>query len=233
VRTKFTFFILVAVFAFQAAKSQTFTVSPLSDSATNSNPNGEVTFNFEVVNNSANADTIVWDRIALKAPGAWQFIVTDPVKQWDHTKTTSSYSLGAGDSTQMKLTILPNEKIGKGTIEMLLFDQGDSAATVQAPTFVLEIDQPLGVSNVALSSLVTATPNPAHAELQIQTHNSSFGIKSVSIYSLTGQLLNKISQQNTFSSEATIPVVGLPEGYYFATIQLTDGTSVTRRFTKE
>lgn len=230
---KFTFFSLIILFAFQIAKSQSFTVSPLSASQTTSNANAVVTFNFEVANTSSNTDTIVWNRIVLRGPGAWQFEITDPTKQWDHSKTSASYYLKSGDSTNMQLTIFANDKTGHGTIEVLLYDQGDSAATAQAPTFDLEVDVASGINPVSVGSLVTATPNPAHAELQIETHNASYGIKLVSIYSLTGQLLNKISQENTFSSAAIIPVANLPEGYYFATIQLTDGTSVTRRFTKE
>lgn len=230
---KFTLLIITILFAFHSAMSQSFTVSPLSDSAISMDPNANFTFSFEVVNTSANTDTIVWKRIALKVPGAWQFEITDPKKQWDHTKITGSYNLNAGDSTNMKLTIVPVGKTGKGTIEVLLYDAGDSAATAKGPAFNLEVDAGTGLNSFSAGSLVTVMPNPAHAELQVQTHNASFGIKSVSIYSLTGQLLNIISQENTFSSEATIPVAGLPEGYYFATILLTDGTSVTRRFTKE
>lgn len=85
----------------------------------------------------------------------------------------------------------------------------------------LGITQPGTVKNT-----VALYPNPASNQFTVSASSSSFGIKSIAVYTITGQQLLQ-------TTENTVDVSGLSNGIYIVKTETTNGLSVSQKLVKE
>ncbi len=78
-----------------------------------------------------------------------------------------------------------------------------------------------------LSNIIFASPNPCHQSINIE---SKYQILNISVTSLSGQIWYQ--EKELANTEIDIDCTRLPEGIYFITVQLVDGTTCSLRIVK-
>ncbi len=88
-----------------------------------------------------------------------------------------------------------------------------------------------GIKEVKENSFTIIYPNPASQQLNIAVDYSQRPVSSLSVYDVTGRLVNEMTGINAFTK--TVDVSSLTNGIYVVLIKLTDGTQASHRLVIE
>ncbi len=75
-------------------------------------------------------------------------------------------------------------------------------------------------------------PNPVEQDLQIDFNETSKNVSNVSVYNLSGQLLNKYDNLNNLLT-ITIPFINVPQGLYIVNIAYDNGEVIDLKIQKK
>ncbi len=75
-------------------------------------------------------------------------------------------------------------------------------------------------------------PNPVEEDLQIDFNETSKNIANISVYNLSGQLLNKYDNLNN-QLTITIPFINVPQGLYIVNITFNNGEVIDLKIQKK
>lgn len=155
---------------------------------------------------------INWEVIDLDLPTAWNKYVVDINFSYPPIINSSPTPMLIEPNAKEQyfgINIWPNDQAGCGTFKVVFFDHLDSTV-IDTIEYSISINNPgcLTTSTLELSSLqYNILPNPSPGFFNLSTIDN---ISMLEIYSVSGQLIQKISQvQNSF-----IDLSDFPRGVY-------------------
>ncbi|MCX6197976.1 MAG: T9SS type A sorting domain-containing protein [Bacteroidetes bacterium] len=90
---------------------------------------------------------------------------------------------------------------------------------------------PTGINNVTNNNEFSLFPNPANNELNISVAATQRPISNIRIFDVTGRMTKEITKVNSFTQK--IDVSEMNSGIYLVSLQLIDGTLITRKLAME
>lgn len=152
-----------------------------------------------------------------------------------HRVDTSYYfatiNIPVGDSIPFR--ILPYYEIGTPTYQyhydinvIVIWPVASSASTKDSLTFNITILMPESVTEIDLSHLIKAYPNPVINNITLENKGKN-SIEEVRIYDTQGRLIDHLTRPEFICTEVWAP------GTYIISIQLEDGKTHTIRVVKQ
>ena len=163
------------------------------------------------VNNTGNSTiTLRWKKINETIPASWTGVqICDDNLCYSHTVSTMTIDVGGTRSTIIDAHFLNGGEAGTGTLDVLVYDEADSANTAKMLYFEAKALNPVAINE--LSELdVQLYPNPASNFLTISGLEGISG--KVEVYNILGKEVSSIlfNGGNTFK----MSVADLQPGVY-------------------
>ena len=184
-----------------------------------------------VSNTTGAAQTLRWQRVVVSAPSAWTCTNCDMNSCYGPTTDHMDFTMPAGATNGLiRLDMMPNGVAGTGTYQVFVYSTTDSSHINGIITYDFTVTQANSVSTVAYFQGVGLYPNPAKNFLKVSLSPNQSASK-VEVYNLLG---DKVATQSFQSgnNEFSVNLNGLMNGTYFLHVIMSDGTVVTRKFSK-
>lgn len=182
-----------------------------------------------LTNNTQNSVSSNWIRTIQYLTTGWSTAVCDPNLCSGDGVNTADFVFQADTTALIHVNFTPNQISGYGIVKVAFRNQGNAFDKVEG-TFIGIVDAGNGVSSIEKLKGIKFFPNPAN-EKYIIAAESSMNPKSIEVFDLLGNRINTtISDEgeNLFS----INLNNFINGFYFLRIKLSDGSVITRKFTK-
>lgn len=145
---------------------------------------------------------IAWQRIENDLPPGWASYICSNITCAPPDVSMGTFSLTAGDSTNLDCHFLPEGNPGFGKVELRLFLVQDTSQVIFAS---YEGNASLVSSHVLANNPIRVYPNPATDQIYVEGTKTEQGM----LYSANGTLLQKIT------AVKTVEVSDLPVGLYY------------------
>lgn len=164
--------------------------------------------------------SVTWSVLSVEVPTGWEndFFVCDAIQCWDSTLNTNTYNLDDVKEAALDVHFLNNGLEGMGTAKILIWVDGDSASTVKTITYVVNVEEGVGIQDLQNLS-VTTYPNPVVNNLTIDNINTE-EIVTIELYNIIGKRVALIENPNP---KEILDLRDLNKGIYI--IKLTDKNS--------
>lgn len=163
--------------------------------------------------------TLVWKRVGNKLAKGWNSSVCDKSACWDHKTTTKSFVLPVGKVEKLDVHFYPNNLIGSGQVEILVWVDDDSINTVTTLFYKATAASPSRITSSFKNFEVSIYPNPVKDNLFVNGLPEKQNFK-VELYTLLGNrvLSYSLQSQNTQLGVHQIDMQSLPKGVYMLRI---------------
>lgn len=184
------------------------------------------------INNISGGDIVLrWQRIEHSLSSQWETLVCDNVVCWDSITSTKAIIIQAGKSSPLDVHFLPDNVIGSGLVEILVFDTADSANTVQSAIFKAS-NWPTSITTVEDEIDLMLYPNPATSQIRIDGFNLTTDAK-LSIYDIKAGRILEMETTQIQSEEYVLNISSLLPGLYIMKIINPEGVILqTKKFVK-
>ncbi len=208
-------------------QAQSFTVTPALVVNTDVDPRNSVDVYIHFTNKTQMSMTLGWDQTANVYGSSWFMSVCDNGACFTlpHASETM-LPIAPNDSAFLKVTCIPNNVNGTGTVSFHVFDvnQPTSEANV---TFNFNAEATVAVTASQLSDRFTVTPTPARELLHLSALRGGLLDKGVvALYDLQGQKV--LSQPVTAVQVTDLRVADLAAGIYLLRYDSKEG-SMTKK----
>lgn len=220
---------LFVLFAFALTAEAQFTLQPLTKANKGSRvqgPSGEfelVAYGF-VKNTGNTTKTYVWRMTRNSFPAGWSSAICDKNICYDESVLREKFELDAGDSGNIDVHLYPNEIGGNGSVEVEIFELGDSAngkkQNFDFNTWLLN-------TTTVKRNTVEIYPNPATTKLNINLETTK--AVTIKVYNVLGQLQK--THVHT-AATSTMDVADLAAGIYFIRYTTDEGKVISKQFKK-
>ena len=185
-----------------------------------------------IKNNSDSTYTMDWEIISATGPHGWGYAVCDLENCYTFSYHEHSFGFNADSSGTMKLTYAPGCIPGSGQLQVRLWISGDSAATAQVLTWIINVDTAnacttAGINNLNENAFVRIFPNPVQSVLQVNLDNLENNT-NIELYDINGSLIYRINEATLINN---IPVQSLASGNYILKVTSPSGV-VTKKIEK-
>jgi hypothetical protein len=152
----------------------------------------------------------VWEETNLSYPSGWIMTICDNAACYNvpHARDTM-LAVTAGDSGFLKVTVIPQEILGTGTVSYHVYDL--NSPTSQADV-TFNFNVLTGTVDVQYGNLFAVSPSPATAVLNLRALRGQLDRGTVQLYSLDGRVV--LSTDVATASSAQIDVADLESGIY-------------------
>jgi hypothetical protein len=178
------------------------------------NSDADITLNNKVFNKSASNQTFKWVIITTSIPSGWSYDLCDP-NTCISDPDSSTFDLDGGDSGLFYLHFYPNGIIGKATVKVMLFPDGNRSDNLIA-TFVAEV-LPVSIEEKTNSFFILAFPSPANDIVTISFENAWHLPFDLFITDISGKMV--IESYNNHEDFFRADIKNLPSGTYFYKVE--------------
>lgn len=182
-----------------------------------------------LTNNTQNSVSSNWIRTIQYLTPGWTTAVCDPNLCSGDGVNTADFVFQADTTALIHVNFTPNQISGYGIVKVAFRNQGNVFDKVDG-TFIGIVDAGNGVSSIEKLDGIKLFPNPVKDKLMIIA-TSNMPLNVIEVYDVLGKKINTMVSKvgdNLFS----VDMNALKSGFYFLRMKLTDGTIVTRKFTK-
>lgn len=222
---KSIFTLLVVLFAAQSF-SQNFHFEPTDELNKTINTDNISDLNIDIIRETT-VDTLylAYELITNTLPEDWYVGYCDNHGCWGSLPESGVMSPCYGDlNSYIKLSIGPNNVEGSGTVQYFVYEVGHYEDGLLM-TFNVDTPGYVGIEETSQNSL-NIYPNPAQNFIQWQSDSE---LAQLSIYSMTGQLLEEYRNLNTINQ---IDISYLNNGIYLIKTLNKSGESFTQKLKK-
>ena len=182
-----------------------------------------------LVRNISSSDIeFTWTREVVYIHDDWKTQICDKNRCYFANVNTQSFTLAAGDTSNLDVYLLPNRVSGDSAIINLHLSTSENNAEDRVITYRFYQEQTSSSFSAAKESEVLIYPNPASTYFRISSERA---MGSVEIFDILGKQIKAVYPQstNTYSD-----VIGLLKGIYIVRIKDMDGNIIkTQRLRKE
>jgi hypothetical protein len=202
-------------------QAQTFTVLPSNTVSTSVNPHGSVDSYIYFANAMQQNVTLIWEETNISHPSQWFLTVCDNFSCYTLPHAIDTMAACAiGDSAFLKVTCVPNEIPGNGTITYHVYDMNNPASSADV-TFNFNV-QGTAISPSDLDDRFAVAPSPAAETIQLTARGGLLDKGSVTLYDLRGQAV--LQQDIHAVQSADLQVASLAPGIYVLRYDSNAGT---------
>ena len=182
-----------------------------------------------LANNTSDSVASNWIRTVQYLTTGWTTSVCDPIFCYGESTNTADFVFLPDTSANIRVDFSPHQLSGYGVVKVNFRKQGSISDFVEG-TFIGRVDAENGISTVEKLQGIKLFPNPAKDKIIIVTTSLMLPV-SIEVYDILGKKINSAivnEGENIFSADITT----LKGGFYFLRMKLSNGSVVTRQFTK-
>ncbi len=183
-----------------------------------------------LTNNTSDTVPSHWVRnIQFLSPG-WNTSVCDPILCHGDAVDSSDFNFLPSLNSDIRVDFYPHQLSGYGIVDLKINKSSNAADNVDG-IFIGTVEEGTGITSVEKLRDIKIFPNPAKEKLMVAA-TTIYNPSSIKLYDVFGKKINALvvkTSENLYS----VNVESLKGGYYFIRLKLSNGTIITRSFTKE
>lgn len=186
-------------------------------------------------NPSSTVKNMRWNIADSSLQSGWDnFQICDPKTCYGNVAigTTYAFNFIPGASGIFKPDFITNCIAGPGKVRLRIWENADSANTVQYITFIFDLSGcATGVADFKADN-IRFYPNPVKEELKIMGVSGLRNMRA-DVYNVIGSKVLSKSFENNGTTETEIGAEGLDQGVYFVKLFSNNKLIATKKFSKE
>jgi predicted transcriptional regulator len=193
-----------------AQTSNSLSLTPMTQTRTASKDSFEVVLKSMLKNNTSRSKTIVWTRIYQTITATWTAAICDKNACWATRVSTESFTLAAGESSNVDVHVYPNNTVGSAIVNVVLTDQ-DSATVSVVGRYGFNL--PVAVSDLKNAYPdIQIFPNPTPQYFSIKDDQNH--VFEAAVFDETGKQVAVFKNPN----HQQLSIEGLAAGSYFVSL---------------
>jgi hypothetical protein len=194
-------------------QAQSFIVTPSLVVDTDVDPRGTVDVYIHFTNTNQLPLTLQWEPTNSSYPSGWFMSLCDNEACYSlpHGSETMA-AVTMGDSAFLKITCVPMEITGTGTLSYHVYDVNNVSDAADV-TFNFNVQTATAITSSQMASQFSVSPSPASEVLHLTARNGMLDKGNVVLMNLQGQTV--LAQNINAVQSADIRVADLAPGAYF------------------
>lgn len=158
----------------------------------------DIFFNADAVifNNADSTIIFEWERTFVEIPTGWETSVCTNFTCLPPTFSSGEFTIESGYSMDLNCTFYPNNVGGNGEVKVKVWMKSDTTQTITQTYFGLA--DAVSTLESEIENSINIFPNPTQGSFKL---SSDLNFKGIEIYTLQGELVQKIGSQPVYNIE--------------------------------